>query len=171
MAAVTICSDFGAQKNKVWHCFHCFPSISHEVMGLDAMVFVFWILSFKPTFSLSTFTLAKIKWTLCKDACVHTKSLQSCPTLYDLMEPTRQEHWSRLPRLPPGDLPDPGFELASLISSALAGVFFTTSTIWEACVQRCLMPNCWIIHKHMKDLIFNYFSNQNYSDADNNFWT
>ena len=25
MAAVTICSDFGAQKNRVWHCFHCFP--------------------------------------------------------------------------------------------------------------------------------------------------
>ena len=25
MAAVTIYSDFGAQKNKVWHCFHCFP--------------------------------------------------------------------------------------------------------------------------------------------------
>ena len=25
MAAVTICRDFGAQKNKVWHCFHCFP--------------------------------------------------------------------------------------------------------------------------------------------------
>ena len=24
-AAVTICSDFGAQKNKVGHCFHCFP--------------------------------------------------------------------------------------------------------------------------------------------------
>ena len=25
MAAITICSDSGAQKNKVWHCFHCFP--------------------------------------------------------------------------------------------------------------------------------------------------
>ena len=25
MAAVTNCSDFGAQKNKVCHCFHCFP--------------------------------------------------------------------------------------------------------------------------------------------------
>ena len=25
MAAVTICSDFGAPKNKVWQCFHCFP--------------------------------------------------------------------------------------------------------------------------------------------------
>ena len=27
-------------KNKVGHCFHCFP-ISREVMGLDAMIFVF----------------------------------------------------------------------------------------------------------------------------------
>ena len=25
MPAVTICSDFGAQENKVYHCFHCFP--------------------------------------------------------------------------------------------------------------------------------------------------
>ena len=25
MSAVIICSDFGAQENKVWHCFHCFP--------------------------------------------------------------------------------------------------------------------------------------------------
>ena len=35
------------------------PSISHEVMGPDAMIFVFWVLSFKPTFSLSTFTFIK----------------------------------------------------------------------------------------------------------------
>ena len=25
MAAVTICSDFGAPQNKVFHCYHCFP--------------------------------------------------------------------------------------------------------------------------------------------------
>ena len=25
MAAVTICSDIWAQKDEVWHCFHCFP--------------------------------------------------------------------------------------------------------------------------------------------------
>ena len=25
MAAITICSDFGAYKNEVSHCFHCFP--------------------------------------------------------------------------------------------------------------------------------------------------
>ena len=36
-----------------------FPSICHEVMGPDAMIFVFWMLSFKPTFSLSSFTFIK----------------------------------------------------------------------------------------------------------------
>ena len=30
-------------------------SICHEVMGLEAMILVFWMLSFKPTFSLSSF--------------------------------------------------------------------------------------------------------------------
>ena len=35
------------------------PSISHEIMGPDAMIFVFWMLSFKPTFSLSYFTFIK----------------------------------------------------------------------------------------------------------------
>ena len=35
------------------------PSICHEVMGLDAMIFVFWMLSFKPAFSLSSFTFIK----------------------------------------------------------------------------------------------------------------
>ena len=57
MAAVTICSDFGAQENKVCHYLHSFsPSICYAVMGLDAMILVFWMLSFKPTFSLSSFT-------------------------------------------------------------------------------------------------------------------
>ena len=52
MAAVTICSDFGAQKNKVSHCFHWFPIFCQEVMEPDAMILVFWTLSFKPIFSL-----------------------------------------------------------------------------------------------------------------------
>ena len=33
------------------------PSISHEVMGPDATIFVFLMLRFKPTFSLSSFLL------------------------------------------------------------------------------------------------------------------
>ena len=49
------------------------------------------------------------------------------------IEFSRQEYWSGLSCLPPGDLPDPGIELLSLMSPALAGRFFTTSTSWEAC--------------------------------------
>ena len=35
------------------------PSICHEVMGPDAMLLVFWMLSFKPNYSLSSFTFIK----------------------------------------------------------------------------------------------------------------
>ena len=42
-----------------------FPSISHEVMELDAMILVFWMLSFKPTFSLSSFTFFKRLFSSC----------------------------------------------------------------------------------------------------------
>ena len=35
------------------------PSICHEVMGWDAMILVFWMFSFKPAFSLSSFTFIK----------------------------------------------------------------------------------------------------------------
>ena len=42
------------------------------------------------------------------------------------------KYWSGLPFLPPGDLPDPGIEPASLISPTLANGFFTTTTTWEA---------------------------------------
>ena len=59
MVAVTICSDFGAPKNKLSHCFHCFPIYlpwSDETRCHD---FVFWMLSFKPALSLSSFTFIK----------------------------------------------------------------------------------------------------------------
>ena len=46
MAVVTVHSDFGAQENKICHCFHFSPSICHEVVGPDAMILVFWLLSF-----------------------------------------------------------------------------------------------------------------------------
>ena len=36
-----------------------FPSICHEVMGLDAMILVFWMLSFKPAFLFFSFTFIK----------------------------------------------------------------------------------------------------------------
>ena len=67
---------------------------------------------------------------------------QSCLSLCDPMDYSppedrgqgffRQEYWSGLPYPSPGDLPNQGIEPASLMSPALAGGFFTTSTIWEA---------------------------------------
>ena len=45
---------------------------------------------------------------------------------------SRQEYWSGLPCPPPGDLPDPGIELVSPASPALAGRFFTSSATWES---------------------------------------
>ena len=66
---------------------------------------------------------------------MHAKSLQLCPTLCDPMDYSlqgsavhgfsRQENQSWLPCPPPGDLPDPGIEPASLKSPALAGRFCT----------------------------------------------
>ena len=40
MAAITICSDFGAQENQVCHCFHFSPTYLHEVTRPDAMTLV-----------------------------------------------------------------------------------------------------------------------------------
>ena len=42
-----------------------------------------------------------------------------------------QEYWSGLPFPPPGDLPNPGVEPASLLSPALADGLFTGSATWE----------------------------------------
>ena len=49
MAALTICSDFRTPEKKICHGFYFCPSICHEVMGPD-VIFVFWVLSFKPAF-------------------------------------------------------------------------------------------------------------------------
>ena len=40
----------------------------------------------------------------------------------------RQQYWNGLPCPPPGDLPDPDIEPTSLVSPALAGGFFTTTS-------------------------------------------
>ena len=40
MAAATICSDFVAPKNKVSHCFHCFPIYLPGSDGPVAMILI-----------------------------------------------------------------------------------------------------------------------------------
>ena len=71
---------------------------------------------------------------------MHAKSLQSCLTLCN---PARllclwDSQGSGLPFPAPGDLPDPGMESESLMSPALAGQFFTTSTTWQALAAKSL---------------------------------
>ena len=49
------------------------------------------------------------------------------------MEFSRQEYWNGFPFPSPGNLPDPGIELMSLMSLPLAaGASFTTIATWEA---------------------------------------
>ena len=55
------------------------------------------------------------------------------------MEFSRQEYWSGLPFPSPGDLSNPGTELASLVPPALTGSFFTTSPLqFSSVAQSCL---------------------------------
>ena len=59
MAAVTIWSDLGAQKLESVTVSIVSQSIYHEAIRPDAMIFIFWMLSFTPAFSLSSFTFIK----------------------------------------------------------------------------------------------------------------
>ena len=66
-----------------------------------------------------------------------------------------QKYWNGWLCSPPGDLPDPGIDPASLMSLALAGEFFTT---WEA--QRCWiykqvgLSNVLCEHLYVEDLVY-----------------
>ena len=61
MAAVMAHSDLGAEEKKVCHRLYVSPSICDEVMEPDAMILVFWMLSFKLLFH-SSFTLIRLAW-------------------------------------------------------------------------------------------------------------
>ena len=63
--------------------------------------------------SLSRVRLFATPWTVAHQASVFMSFL-------------RQEYWSGLPFPPPGHLPDPGIEPASLVSLVLTGGYFTT---------------------------------------------
>ena len=59
MAAVTICSDFGAQEAEICHCLHVFPFYLPSNNGAGCHDLSFLIFSFKLAFSLFSFTLIK----------------------------------------------------------------------------------------------------------------
>ena len=90
---------------------------------------------------------------VCAHTCVHVCSVMSnSVTIWTIagqaplsMKFSRQEYWSGLPSPLPGALPDPGIELTSLASPALAGGFFITvppSLIVPGCKESwCLVKD------------------------------
>ena len=156
MAAVTICSDFEAQKNKVWHCFYCFPIYFPWRDGPDAIILVFWMLSFKYIQKLvddtsswekenhwvaSSTPLSPNKENVGIKRTFYPDVEHACMPVARHLNPwtvahqaplsmgfSRQEYCSGWSYPPPGDLPHPGIEPTSLIFPALAGVFITITT-------------------------------------------
>ena len=63
---------------------------------------------------------------------------------------SRREYWRGLLFPPPGDLPDPGIQPTSLISPALTGGFFITSTNWEVHIH---------MHKYIHIFVFKFYNN------------
>ena len=59
MAAVTIFSDFGAHKNKVWYCFHCLPIYLPWSDGTGCHDLYFLNVEFQANFLHSSFTFIK----------------------------------------------------------------------------------------------------------------
>ena len=69
---------------------------------------------------------------------------------------SRQEYWSELPHLPPGDRPDPGIGPGSPVSLALAGGYLTTEQPGKPLTPTytCSKQNGFLIHFTRKFLSY-----------------
>ena len=124
-------------------------------MGLDVMILVFFMFSFKPVFSLSSFTLIKrffsssslsafrvvssayLRLLIFFPATLIPACGSSSPAfhMYSAYELNKQD--AGLPCSPPGDLSNPGIEPTSLMSPSLAGGFFTTTAKFSSVYWNC----------------------------------
>ena len=91
----------------------------------------------------------------------HFSCVQLCASLWTethqaplSMGFSRQEYWSGLPFVSPGDLPDPGIKPISLRSPASACRFFTTSAIWEAHIlQYIYTESHHVVHRNLHGIV------------------
>ena len=126
MAAVDICSDFGAQENKA-SLFSLFSHLFAMKWWGWMLWFVSWMLSFKPAFSYPSFTF--IKRLFSSSTSVHSLShvrLLATPWTAAYQAPlsmgfSKQEYWSGLP------LPSP--KHAS--TSAYSGISLVVTLTWN----------------------------------------
>ena len=141
MKLFSLCKYNSANRISMWPLRTELNRTQSKIMGLrgvgengdDEKTLPMWVLVLRPASD-------RLLSACCLPLCMHAKLLQPCLTLCDpvaLQAPlsvgfSRQGYWSGLPCPPPGDLPDPRLELASLTSPALTGRFFTTGVTWEA---------------------------------------
>ena len=116
---------------------------------------LFWSIDRHMSLHHHSTVLAMIALCLCADVCVCSVASDSLtPWTIACQAPlsiefSRQEYWSMLLFLTPGELPDPGVQPTSLLSPALAGRFFNTSMTCDSfmltCVLSCVWLNCvWL---------------------------
>ena len=107
-----------------WHCFNEKASCSKAKYSMSLKCI--WLLRIKVKICLTIFVMFL---SLC--ARFSRAQLFVIPWTVACQAPltmgfSRQEHWSGLPRPPPGDLLDPGIEPESSLAPEFAGEFFTT---------------------------------------------
>ena len=145
------------------------PLVTNDVEYLFVCAYCLFIYSLwrnvcsYPLFIFHLSYLSLLFWILapyhmCRAVLSHCSQL--CVTLWTIacqaplsMGFSQQEYWSGLLCPPPGDLPKLGIKPVSLMSPALVGGFFATSTTWEASLIIYMISN---IFSHSVKLIFTF---------------
>ena len=94
MAAVTICSDFGAQEKSVTVSIVS-PPICHEVMGPDAIILAFWMWC-KPDFSM--IPMSQLCFSIKLKMKKIDKYVQTCKKKFSLLKKgkkTQGKEWTK----------------------------------------------------------------------------
>ena len=112
------------------------PSLVVSLISLYCFLFLLRLLSLWKTIRCPS------KYILCGCVLSRLSHVQLFANLWNIafqaplsMGFSKQEYWSGLPCPSPGDLPNSGIELTSIMSPALSGGFFNSNATWEATMQ------------------------------------
>ena len=139
MATVTAHSDFGAPPNKICYCFYFSPIYVLEVIRPDAMILVFWMLSFKPAFSISSFTFFKrflsssSLYAIRIVSSAYLKLLMFLPAILIVIHPARHFAWYSANKLNhQGDSKQPWWTPFLILTHSIVPCLILTVASWLA---------------------------------------